>query len=58
MGVLTNWKTTTAGLAAILTGLMGILHAVNPEVMGPDLSTAFASIVAGFGLVFAKDSNH
>ena len=52
-----NWKTTMAGIGMIATGLSGLLHAVNPEVPGPDLSTSFASILAGVGLLFAKDGN-
>lgn len=52
-----NWKTTSAGVGMILTGLTGLLHQVNPEVPGPDLSTSLMSIVAGLGLLFAKDGN-
>ena len=52
-----NWKTTVAGLTAIATGVSGILHAVYPEIPGPDLSTAWASLVTGLGLLFAKDGN-
>jgi hypothetical protein len=53
----TNWKTTSAGLGMILTGLSGLLHFVNPEVPGPDLSTSLASLIGGIGLLFAKDGN-
>ena len=52
-----NWKTTSAGLGMIVTGVSGFLHATNPEIPGPDLSTSFASVLAGVGLVFAKDGN-
>ena len=55
--IFANWKTTTAGVGAILTGLSGVLHWINPDVPGPDISTSFASIVTGFGLLFAKDWN-
>jgi hypothetical protein len=52
-----NWKTTTAGLGMIMSGISGVLHWVNPEIPGPDPSTAFASFMAGIGLLFAKDGN-
>jgi hypothetical protein len=54
---LSNWKTTTAGAGMIMTGMSGVLHWINPEVPGPDISTAMASFLAGFGLLFAKDGN-
>lgn len=54
---MTNKYTTTAGIGAILTGVSGLLHAINPDVPGPDLGTSIASIVSGFGLLFAKDGN-
>jgi hypothetical protein len=52
-----NWKTTVAGIGSILTGLSGLLHWINPEVPGPDLSTSLAAITTGLGLLFAKDGN-
>ena len=55
--LLANWKTTSAGIAAILTGLTGLIHAANPDVPGPDLSTSMVSILGGLGLIFAKDGN-
>lgn len=54
---LANWKTTSAGIGMILTGLSGLLHAANPSVPGPDLSVALASLLGGAGLLFAKDGN-
>jgi len=51
-----DWKTTSVGLGLICTGLTGLLHAVTPEVPGPDLSTAFSSILGGVGLIFAGDA--
>lgn len=53
----TSWKTTAAGLGMILNGISGILHWINPEIPGPDPSTALASIMAGIGLLCAKDGN-
>lgn len=52
-----NWKTTAAGVGAILTGLSGLVHLVNPDVPGPDLGTSVVSIVTGIGLIVAKDGN-
>ena len=40
----------------ILSGVMGLLHLINPEVVGPDLSTSITAIIGGFGLIFASDS--
>ncbi len=52
-----NWKTTTAGIGMIVTGLSGVLHWINPDVPGPDISTALASLMGGLCLLFAKDGN-
>lgn len=45
-------KTTFAGIGAILTAVGGII-ASWPTV---DWATAVAAILAGLGLIFAKDS--
>ena len=47
--LLTNWKTTLAGLAAIITGISLIVKG--------SLEAGIASIVTGLGLFSAKDSN-
>ena len=52
-----SWKTTLAGIISIITGittavsqyLSGGLAAVQWEIL-------IATVVAGFGLIFAKDS--
>lgn len=49
-----NWKTSLGGLGSILTGIAGILHSLatgTPVNWQVDI----AAIVAGFGLLFAKD---
>lgn len=53
MSFLTNWKTTGSGVLMILLGIAGLLGIKG----GTDSSTAIASIMAGIGLIFAKDSN-
>lgn len=45
-------KTTLAGIGAILTAVGGII-ASWPSV---DWATAVAAVLAGLGLIFAKDS--
>jgi hypothetical protein len=42
-----NWKTTLAGAASILTGLV--------QVIKGDIATGATAIVTGVGLIFAKD---
>ena len=44
-----NWKTTAAGLAAILGGAAMVLKG--------NVTEGITSIVAGIGLLFAKDYN-
>jgi hypothetical protein len=44
-----NWKTTLAGIGAILVALGAAAKAF-------DLATTLASLSAGFGLIFASDS--
>lgn len=45
-----NWKTTIAGITAILTGISGMISG------GASLE-AISAITAGIGLIFAKDKN-
>lgn len=49
-----NWKTTLAGVAAIFTAF-GTLF-TNGSFDISHLATAFPAIIAGLGLIFAKDS--
>lgn len=56
MSLLTNWKTTAAGVLTILVAvaaLLGIKVGSNPI----DPATAIMMISAGWGLLFAKDAN-
>lgn len=50
MNFVLNWKTTAAGAALIIKGILALLGYGDP-------STAAVDIVAGIGLVFAKDGN-
>lgn len=44
-----NWKTTLAGAASLLTGIVQIIKG--------DIASGASAIVAGVGLIFAKDNN-
>lgn len=53
-----NWKTTLGGVAAILGGIVTIIHGVT--VSPTDTSSIMAggtAIAGGIGLLFAKDFN-
>ena len=45
-----NWKTTFCGLAVIFTGVKGLLTS-------QDFGSSINTIIAGIGLIFAKDFN-
>jgi uncharacterized membrane protein len=49
-----SWKTTVAGLAAVLPQ---ILHALYPTVVTIDVATGLSAFFAAIGLVAAKDGN-
>jgi hypothetical protein len=49
---MSNAKTTMAGIATILTAAAGVLNAWP----NPDWPTAVAALLAGLGLIFAKDA--
>lgn len=53
-----NRNTTMAGIGSILVALGALLTALfdgDPST-APDYATAVAAIVAGVGLIFAKDA--
>lgn len=55
---MTNRNTTIAGIGSILVAVGSILTALfdgNPETL-PDYGTAVAAILAGVGLILAKDA--
>ena len=54
-----SWKTTAAGIGAILVALGSILQALfdgNPATE-PDYAALVAAIIAGIGLLAARDNN-
>lgn len=55
-----SWKTTAAGIGMIVTALFTMilqpLTDGNPAT-NPDYNVAIASIIAGIGLVMARDDN-
>lgn len=51
-----SWKTTVLGVAAILGGLAHLLNALANGDTGTILQD-WSSIVAGIGLVVAKDAS-
>lgn len=53
MSILKNWKTSAAGAMMIVGGILSLLGVKT----GIDPAAAGASILAGFGLIFAKDGN-
>ena len=55
--ILANWKTTSAGVAAILTALADMATAFSHGNITANLSTDITAIVAGVGLIFAGDAN-
>ncbi len=50
---LANWKTTGAGVAAIAVPL---LNQVIP-ILPPQYAAIASGVIAGLGLIFAKDGN-
>jgi hypothetical protein len=54
-----NWKTTGLGIAAILTAGGAALTALadGNDATVPDWGALIAAVIAGVGLIFAKDSD-
>lgn len=57
MSFLQNWKTTSAGLAAIATALGDLFTAAGHGQITGNLSGDIAAIIAGIGLIFAGDAS-
>lgn len=53
-----SWKTTGAGIAAILVAVGSVLTALtdNDPLTVPDWGALSAAVIAGIGLIFAKDN--
>ena len=54
---LSNWKTTSAGLAVIATALGDILTAAGHGQLTGNLAGDITGLVAGIGLIFAGDAS-
>lgn len=55
--IFANWKTTSAGLAAICGALGDIFTALGHGQLTGNLSVDIAAIGAGVGLIFAGDAS-
>lgn len=54
-----SWQTTAAGVAAILAAVAGAVQLLtdgDPST-NPDWNTTVTAIIAGVGLIFARDNN-
>jgi len=56
---MTSWKTTVTGIAAILTAVGSALTAIfdNDPATTVDVAVTASAIMAGIGLIFARDNN-
>lgn len=53
-----SWKTSLAGVASILTGLLALVHAgQGGTITTSDITVALTAITTGVGLLFARDNN-
>ena len=53
-----NWKTTSAGIAMIAGGIVGLYFAITTgNVTEVTLTSAIATILGGIGLIFGADSS-
>ena len=53
-----SWKTTGAGVACILTAVGAALTAITDSdpLTNIDIASLMATVIAGVGLIMAKDS--
>jgi hypothetical protein len=54
-----NWKTTLAGVGAIMVAVGGALKALfdGDPATNIDLTATIAAVTVGFGLIAAKDAD-
>lgn len=55
----TSWKTTAAGVSAIVAavaGALGLMFDSNPNT-NPDWTAVIAAVTAGIGLIMARDND-
>lgn len=54
--MLKSWKTTSAGILSIVGAIVTVIYAPRP--ISPEVITgALTAVLAGIGLLFAKDGN-
>lgn len=53
-----NWKTTTCGILAIITAVANaVMFMIDGNAAtNPDWTATSSAVMAGFGLIFAKDT--
>lgn len=54
--ILTSWKTTLAGLALILGAAADVAHNLSTG-QAPNYVSDYSALMAGIGLIHAKDHN-
>ena len=54
-----SWKTTAAGISAIVASVAGALNLMfdGNTLTNPDWTSVIAAVVAGFGLITARDND-
>ena len=52
-----NWKTTTTGILAIIVAVAGGAKTYLATGQVPDVAALAAAVMAGWGLIMAKDNN-
>ena len=58
MFVVKNWKTTSAGIAAVVGGAVGLYFSFkNKTITEAGVTASITSILTGLGLMFARDVN-
>lgn len=54
--LINNWKTSSAGIVLIITGLIHIVFGlIHKSISEQDFTTTMVSIVTGIGLIVAGD---
>lgn len=56
--LLTNWKTTSAGLLTVLTGVAGFAGVTVAGGMPMSQEAAVGLVLAGIAAIFAQDAIH
>jgi len=55
--LLTNWKTTSAGTAMVVTGLVHLIYAIRSHALTEqDCTTTLLAVITGAGFIAAGDA--